>query len=76
MRYKSLNSTRFGVSVTFNFCKRKIQIFSRVIYVQRVGDGMRPQGFGVKFIRMAKDDYEAICLAIDSFYKRMREKRN
>ena len=46
------------VLVKFQIGQRTIQSWGKIIYVYRVGDGFKPQGFGVKFVRMFREDFE------------------
>jgi len=49
----------------FEFCHLQIQCTGKVLYVNRVGCSFRPQGFGVKFTRLLKQDHQFIKRTID-----------
>ena len=64
------------IFVNFHFYRKQIKLLARVIYVNRVGDGFRPQGIGVKFLRMNEDDYADIVKAIDYFCHKFQGGKN
>ena len=69
---KTQNIPEMGspVLMHFRFCGKKVQCQGQIIYVNRVGDGMRPQGFGVKFTRIIEEDYKTIGNAVETFYSK------
>ena len=57
------------IFLSFYFDNRYIHCLGKVIYLNRVGDGFRPQGFGIKFLRMMQNDYEGLQKSIDLYYQ-------
>ena len=52
----------------FDLGNRKVQCIGKVIYSNPIGNPTRPVGFGVKFTRIVRKDFDAIRRKIDDHH--------